>query len=180
MPKNKGQKAAILQTIEDKIGKMKSAVMFNYSGIEVKNLNVLREKCREEGIDYMVAKKTLLKKALSEKGMSKVAEQDFQGEIATLFSYDDVVAPARILAAFAKEQDKIKFSGGILDGDYIDAARVTELSKIPSRNVLLSKLVGCISNPLSGFVRVLDAIKDTRLPAPEGAANGGQEEKASA
>jgi len=162
MPKTKGQKAAILKTIEDKIDKMKSAVMFNYSGIEVKDLNVLREKCREEGIDYMVAKKTLLKKALGDKGLKQAAEQDYQGEIATLFSYEDEVAPARILAAFAKEQDKIKFAGGILEGNFIDAARVTELSKIPSRKELLSKLVGCLSNPLSGIVRVLNAIKEDK------------------
>ena len=162
MPKTKVQKATILRTIEAKIEKMKSAVMFNYSGIEVKDLNVLRNKCREEGIDYMVAKKTLLKKALSDKGMSKIAEQDFTGEIATLFSYEDEVAPARILAAFAKDQEKIKFSGGILEGNYIDAARVKELSKIPSRKELLSKAVGCLSNPLSGIVRVLNAIKEDR------------------
>lgn len=159
MPKTKGQKAAILKVIEDKIGKMKSAVMFNYSGIEVKNLNVLRDRCREEGIDYMVAKKTLLKKALSDKGLSAIAEQEFKGEIATLFSYEDEVAPARILATFAKDQEKIKFTGGILEGRYIDAVRVTELSKIPSRKELLAKVAGCLSNPLSGLARVLDAIK---------------------
>lgn len=165
MPKTKGQKAAILKTINEKIEKMKSAVMFNYSGIEVKDLNILRDKCREEGIDYMVAKKTLLKKALSEKGLAKAVEQGFPGEIATLFSYDDEVAPARILAAFAKDQDKIKFAGGILEGDYIDAVRVTELSKIPAKKELLAKLVGCLSNPLSGLARVLNAIKEDKEKA---------------
>lgn len=162
MPKTKGQKAAILKTIEDKIGRMKAAVMFNYAGIEVKELNKLRDKCREEGIDYMVAKKTLLRKALADKGLEQVADKEFNGEIATLFSYDDEVAPARILAAFAKEQDKVKFAGGIFEGNYIDAAKVTELSKIPSRLELLSKVVGCLSNPLSGLARVINAIKEDK------------------
>ena len=162
MPKTKGQKAAILKTLEEKLAKIKSAVMFNYSGIEVKELNKLRDKCRAEGIDYMVAKKTLLKKALSDKGLADAAEHGFEGEIATLFSYDDEVAPARILASFAKEQDKIKFAGGIFEGKYIDVAKVTELSKIPSRLELLAKAVGCLSNPLSGFVRVLNAIKESK------------------
>lgn len=165
MPKSKAQKSAILEVLEGKIDKMKAAVMFNYAGIEVKSLNQLRDKCREEGIDYMVAKKTLLRKALSDKGLKNVAEKDFSGEIATLFSYDDEIAPARILATFAKEQDKIKFAGGIFEGDYIDAAKVTELSKIPSRKELLSKLVGCISNPMANFVRVVNAIKEDKEKA---------------
>ena len=162
MPKTKAQKSAVLKTLEDKINRMKSAVMFNYAGIEVKNLNQLRDKCREEGIDYMVAKKTLLRKALADKGLKSVSDKEFSGEIATLFSYEDEIAPARILAAFAKEQEKIKFAGGIYEGDYIDAAKVTELSKIPSRKELLAKLVGCISNPMGNFVRVINAIKEDK------------------
>lgn len=162
MPKTKSQKAVILQNLEDKLAKMKAAVMFNFSGIEVKELNKLREKCREEGIDYLVAKKTLLKKALEDQDLKAVAEKEFPGEIATLFSYGDEVAPARILADFAKEQEKIQFAGGIFEGQYIDAAKVKELSKIPSRQVLLGKLVGCIANPMSGIARVLNAIKESK------------------
>lgn len=165
MPKTKSQKAEIIKVIEDKLAKMKSAVMFNYSGIEVKELNQLRDKCREEGVDYMVAKKALLKKALNEKGMQSIADSNFDGEIATLFSYEDEVAPARILATFAKGQEKIKFAGGILEGNYIDAARVTELSKIGSKKELLAKVVGCLANPLSGLARVINAIKEEKEKA---------------
>lgn len=180
MPKNKVQKAAIIKVIEDKITKMKSAVMFNYSGIEVKELNKLRDKCRDEGVDYMVAKKALLKKALSEQGMQSIADSNFEGEIATLFSYEDEVAPARILATFAKGQNKIKFAGGILEGNYIDAARVTELSKIGSKKELLAKVVGCLANPMSGLARVINAIKESRLSETEVLVAGGQEEEKTA
>ena len=165
MPKTRSQKAVILQNLEDKLAKMKAAVMFNFSGIEVKELNKLRNKCREEGIDYLVAKKTLLKKALEEQNLKDVANKEFTGEIATLFSYDDEVAPARILATFAKEQEKINFAGGIFEGQYIDAAKVKELSKIPSRQELLAKMVGCMANPLSGFARVINAIKESKETA---------------
>jgi large subunit ribosomal protein L10 len=165
MPKNKAQKVEIIKGLADKIDKMKSAIMFNFSGIEVKELNKLRDKCRAEGIDYVVAKKTLLKKALSDKGLSQVAEKEMSGEIATLFSYDDEIAPARIIAGFAKENDKIKFAGGIFEGNYIDVAKVTELSKILSRKELLSKLVGCLSNPMSGLARVINAIKEDKEKA---------------
>lgn len=162
MPKTKAQKSFILKSLTEKLEKMKSAVMFNYSGIGVKELDKLRNQCREEGIDYMVAKKTLLKKILNDKGLSQVADKEFNGEIATLFSYNDEVAPARILASFAKDQANIKFAGGIFEGNYIDAAKVTELSKIPSRHELLAKVAGCLSNPLSGIVRVLNAIKEEK------------------
>jgi len=162
MPKTKEQKSQIIQGLADQLARMKAAVMFNFSGIEVKEINKLRDKCREEGLDYIVAKKTLLKKSLAEKGFNSIADQAFDGEIATLFSYEDEVAPARIVASFAKENDKLKFAGGIFEGVFIDAARIKELSKIPSRKELLAKVAGCLSNPLSGLVRVLNAVKEDK------------------
>lgn len=162
MPKTKVQKSQIIQGLADQLSRMKAAVMVNFSGIEVKEINKLRDKCRKEGLDYVVAKKTLLKKSLAEKGFDAIAEQSFGGEIATLFSYEDEIAPARIVASFAKENDKFKFAGGIFEGAFIDAARVKELSKIPSKKELLAKVVGCLSNPLSGLVRVLNAVKEDK------------------
>lgn len=162
MPKTKEQKSQIIQGLSDKLTKMKAAVMFNFAGIEVKEINKLRDKCRAEGLDYVVAKKTLLKKSLTDKGFNNVAEKDFSGEIATLFSYDDEIAPARIVANFAKENDKVKFTGGIFEGNFIEAVRVIELSKIPSKHELLSKLVGCLTNPMSGLARVINAIKEDK------------------
>ena len=159
MPKTKSQKTEIIKKLEDDIARMKAAVMFNFSGIPVKAINKLRDNCRKEGLDYLVAKKTLLKRALKAKGFPEVSDKNFEGEIAALFSFDDEVAPARVVATFAKENDKAKFAGGIFQGAYIDAQKVIELSKIPSRKELLAKLVGCISNPLSGIARVLNAIK---------------------
>lgn len=165
MPKTKSQKTEIIKKLEDDITRMKSAVMFNFSGIPVKAINKLRDNCRAEGLDYLVAKKTLLKRALAAKGFTNISDKDFGGEIAALFSFDDEVAPARVVAAFAKENEKAKFAGGIFQGEYIDTQKVIELSKIPSRLELLAKLVGCISNPLSGIARVLNAIKENKEKA---------------
>ncbi len=162
MPKTKIQKKEIINTLNNKVSKMKSAIMFNFSGIEVKELNKLREKCREEGIDYLVAKKTLLKKSLAEQGFNDVAESNFEGEIATLFSYEDEVAPARILAGFAKTNKNIKFAGGVFEGKFADVDKVVMLSKIPGKKELLAKVVGCLANPLSGLARVINAIKEDK------------------
>jgi large subunit ribosomal protein L10 len=162
MPKTKSKKAAILGSLEEKAERMKSAVFVNYSGIPVKEIDALRNKCRDEGAEYMATKKTLLRKVLQQKGLSEAQSESLTGEVATVFGYEDEVAPARIVAGFAKENDKLKFVGGVFEGNYIDTAKVIELSKIPSRKELLAKLVGCISNPLSGFVRVVNAIKESK------------------
>ncbi|MFA5047747.1 MAG: 50S ribosomal protein L10 [Patescibacteria group bacterium] len=155
MPKTKLQKSEIIRTINAKLDKMKSAVLVNFSGIEVKNINKLRDECREQEIDYMVAKKTLLKKALAEKGLKETADQELGGEIAALFGYQDEVAPARLAAKFAKEYENLKLVGGILEGAYIDGAKVLALSKLPSRQELLAKAIGSMAAPLSGLVNVL-------------------------
>lgn len=165
MPKTKSQKTGIVEKLEADIAKMKAAVMFNFSGIPVKEINKLRDNCRQEGLEYLVAKKTLLRRALKTKGFPEIADQDFPGEIATLFSFDDEVAPARVVAAFAKENDKAKFAGGIFQGAFIDIAKVLELSRIPSRKELLAKVAGCLSNPLSGLARVINAIKEDKEKA---------------
>ncbi|MFA6918556.1 MAG: 50S ribosomal protein L10 [Patescibacteria group bacterium] len=162
MPKTRSKKAAIIGSLEEKAEKMKSAVFINYSGIPVKEIDVLRNKCRDEGAEYMATKKTLLKNVLKKRGISEIDSQELSGEIATVFGYEDEIAPARIVAGLAKENNKLKFIGGIFEGNYIDAVKVTELSKIPSRKELLSKLVGCLSNPLSGIVRVINAIKESK------------------
>jgi large subunit ribosomal protein L10 len=162
MPKTKSEKKKIIEKLNDKLGRMKSAIMFNFSGIAVNDLDKLREKCRQEEIDYMVAKKTLLRKSLSDQGLGEVAENDFTGEVATLFSYEDEVAPARILADFAKTNKNIKFVGGVFEGKFADVEKVVALSKIPGKKELLAKLVGCISNPMSGLARVINAIKEEK------------------
>ncbi len=162
MPKTRSKKAAILGSLEEKAERMKSAVFVNYSGIPVKEIDALRNKCRDEGAEYMATKKTLLKKVFEKKGVSEVQAKELSGEVATVFGYEDEIAPARIVAGFAKTNDKFKFVGGVFEGNYIDNAKVLELSKIPSRKELLAKLVGCISNPMSGIVRVINAVKESK------------------
>ena len=162
MPKTRSKKAAIIGSLEEKAEKMKSAVFVNFSGIPVKEIDVLRNKCRDEGAEYMATKKTLLKNVFKKRGMSEIENQELSGEVATVFGYEDEIAPARIVAGLAKENNKLKFIGGIFEGNFIDAAKVTELSKIPSRKELLAKVVGCLSNPLSGIVRVINAIKENK------------------
>lgn len=155
MPKTKNQKQAILENVKNKLATMKSAVFVNFSGIPVKEIGNLREKCKEENAEYLVAKKSLLNKVLSENGLESVKDTDLTGEVATIFGYGDEVAPAKLVKDFIKTNDKMKIVGGILEGEYIDQEKVVFLSKLPSRPELLAKAVGSLAAPLSGLVNVL-------------------------
>ena len=152
MPKTKKQKQEILVGIKDKLAKMKATVFVNFSGIPVKELNELRAKAKEQGIDYLVAKKTILSRALSEYNLTG---KDLEGEVAALFAFEDEVAPAKLIKEFAKSHNKMKVVGGILEGGFIEPAKVMTLAALPSKPELLAKAVGSIAAPLSGLVNVL-------------------------
>ena len=174
MPKSKSQKKEILANLEEKLRQMKSAVFVNFSGIPVKEIDDLRNKCKEEGVEYIVSKKTLLKKALVDNGFKDANNYGFDGEVATTFGFTDEVAPARLIKKFSKSNENMKIVSGILEGVFIDATKVVALSKLPSRDELIAKVVGSIAAPLSGmvnvlqgnirnFVYVLSAIRDKKL-----------------
>lgn len=155
MAKSKNQKEAILAKLKEKLTSMKSVVFANFSGIGVKDIESLRKKCREEGSEYLVAKKTLLKKALLDNGYEYFADQEFAGEVAAIFGDKDEVVPARLVSEFAKNHEQMKILAGILEGKIIDENKVDALSKLPGRDELIAKVVGSIAAPLSGMVNVL-------------------------
>lgn len=155
MAKTKAQKKEIIGGLKNKLDDMKSAVFVNFSGIPVKEINTLRNTCKDENIGYVVAKKTLLKKVLTEKGFTDIKDDNFSGEVATVIGFEDEIAPAKLISAFAKDHDKMKILGGVLEGAIIDESKVKALAKLPSKQELLAKTVGSIAAPLSGFVNVL-------------------------
>ena len=127
MPKTKAQKEQIVQDLVDKFQKMKSVVFTHFFGLTVHDVEELRAKCREAGVEYLVAKKTLLDVAFHTGGMTEVHPRDFEGEVATVISYKDEVSGAKTLAAFARKHDQVKFVGGVLEGKFLDAAAVRQL-----------------------------------------------------
>ena len=155
MPKTKLQKIEIIRKLQDSIKEMKSVVFVNFFGIPVKEISQLRQNCKDQEVEYVVAKKTLLKKVLSESGYQAVAEKNLSGEIAAVFGKKDEILPSKLIFDFAKSHEKMKVVVGILDGRVINANEVMALAKLPSKSELLAKVVGSIASPLSGFVRVL-------------------------
>jgi len=154
MAKTRQQKQESVQTLVDALKNAKSAVFANFQGLKVSESEELRGLCREQNIDYTATKKTLMKKAFDEAGFD-VDTKAFQGGIAAVFGREDEVAPAQVIANFAKDHEVVEIFGGILEGEFIDSAKVKELSKLPSKQQLLGQLVGTLNAPVSGFVNVL-------------------------
>lgn len=154
MPKTRAQKGEIVDELSQKLGKMKSVVFTRISGYTMDDANSLRAKGRAVGVEVMIAKKTLLNRALEQNGFT-IAPDDLEGSILTTIGFDDEVAAAKLMAEFAKDRETIQIVGGILEGKFVGTSAIKQLSGLPSREALLAKLVGSLNAPISGFVNVL-------------------------
>jgi len=150
----KEQKKKIVKDLTEKVKASKSVVFVDYKGISVKDLTSLKKELRAEGIIFKVTRKTLFDIAFKEAGV-EASTKEMDGQVAMSLSETDEVAPAKIIAKFAKTNDKLRILGGVLGVKAMTAEEVKELAKLPSKEEMLSKLVGTINAPVSGFVNVL-------------------------
>ena len=155
MPKTKEQKKKIIEDLTDELKEFKSLVFVDYKGLTVKDASDIKKLCKKQKVDYVVAKKTLIKLALEKAGIKDIDVKQLSGNIALVIGFEDEIAPAKIVGKFAKDHESLKMLGGIMESKFIDLNQVIALSKIPSKLELLSKLVGSINAPVSGFVNVL-------------------------
>jgi len=151
--KNKKQK--IIKELGEKIDKAKSVVFANYQGVSANDINDLRTKFKEADSEYVVAKKSLMGLAFGKSQMKGVKTKEMEGEVAVVFGYVDEVAPAKLIDEFSKDHKSMQMVGGVIENKFIDADRVKELAKLPSKIELYAKVVGSIKAPVSGFVNVL-------------------------
>lgn len=133
-----------------------AAILTDYRGISVSEDVTLRAKLREAGIEYRVAKNTLLKIACNNSGNTEL-DTFLSGPTAIAFA-DDPVAAAKILSEFAKSSKKTEIKAGLLNGQFMDAASVESLAKLPSREVLLAQVAGGLVAPMSSFAGVLSGM----------------------
>lgn len=155
MAKSRQEKEQEVASLVDKLRRMKVAVLTTNAGLSVKDSTELRSTLRKSGIDHTVAKKTLLRKALNESSFGGIDIMPITASFGISFGYDDEVAPAKLLAQFAKTHGALQFIGGVLDGVYIDGAQMKQLASLPTRDGLRAWVVGTIAAPLSGLVNVL-------------------------
>lgn len=156
-------KVEIKQPIVDEIAaNLKDAagvVLCEYRGITVEQDTRLRRQLREAGVKYKVYKNTLVKRAVAG-GPFESLTDDLTGPTAMAVSDTDATAPARILATFAKEAEALVLKSGVVEGNYYDTDGIKQLATIPSREELLSKLLGSIQSPIANFARVVQQIAD--------------------
>ena len=154
MAKTRQQKEAGLQQLVENLKTAKAVVFANFQGLKVKESEELRALCRKEHVTYMASKKTLVALALAQASLD-VDAKAFAGGVSIACGTSDDVTPAQIVVNFGKKHEAVKIFGGVLEGAFIDAAKVSELAKLPSKQQLLGQFVGTLNAPISGFVNVL-------------------------
>jgi large subunit ribosomal protein L10 len=147
--------------IKEKLEKAQSVIMVNYQGLTVSEDTELRKNLREAGVEYKVYKNTLVTRAANDLGLEKLVEF-LEGPIAVALGYDDPTAPARILNDFAKVHKALELKAGLVQGEIYDEAKIKELASVPSKEVLIAKLLGSFQAPISKFAYLVSAIKDQK------------------
>ncbi|MBF0980399.1 MAG: 50S ribosomal protein L10 [Clostridiales bacterium] len=160
----KKEKQLIIDEIKDKLDKATSAVVVDYIGITVAQADSMRKKLRDADVDYTVYKNTLVKRAIEGTKYEPLAEV-LEGPSALAISYDDAVAPARVLNSAIKEFKKMEFKAGVVEGTYFDAKGMEQIASLPSRDELIAKFMGSINSPISAAVRTFQAIADAKQEA---------------
>ncbi|NIM20101.1 MAG: 50S ribosomal protein L10 [Candidatus Latescibacteria bacterium] len=148
------EKVEAVESLSDIFKEARSVVLNDFTGLDVEKLTSLRRKCRESGVEYRVVKNTLAKRSVKDTP-AKELEAFFEGPTALAISRESENLSAKILAEFAEEHEAPKLKAAIVEGKILDAAGVVELSKLPSREVLLSQVLAGIQAPGSGLVFVL-------------------------
>ena len=153
------QKKPIVEEISEHIKDAQSVVLVTYSGITVEQDTALRKEMREAGVVYKVYKNTMMNFAFKGTQFEALAPY-LEGPSAAAISTTDATAPARVLGKFAKEADKLEIKGGVVEGIAYDAAGIANIATIPSREELLSKLLGSMQSPITNFARVIKQIAE--------------------
>ncbi len=161
MNNNRSLKEAKVAEIKEKLEKANSVVLSQYQGLTVEEDTVLRKNLREAGVEYKVYKNTLVTLAAKELGLEGIVEY-LEGPVAIAFGYEDVTVAARVLNDFAKDHKKLELKAGIVEGVVYDTDKIKQLATIPSKEVLIAKLLGSIKSPIASFARVINAIAESK------------------
>ncbi len=154
---NRNEKASKVSELNETFKKAQFAVVADYRGLKVTELEKLRSDLRNIDAEIQVAKNTLLKIAVEGTGFESLSDQ-FTGTTAVAFSFGDPVGSAKALAEFAEEFEALSIRAGVLDGELVSAEDITALSKLPGKDQLRAQLLAVLNAVPTGFVRVLSAV----------------------
>jgi len=151
------QKKQITEDLRQKFSKSKVVIVTDYKGLDVTTINSLRQKLRDLEVEYKVVKNTLLIRASLETDVALIKDI-FTGPNAVALSYEDPVAPAKVLKEFAEQHKALEIKIGVMDGKVLDLEAIKALAALPSREVLLGQLLSAFNGVPVNFVRTLSAI----------------------
>lgn len=155
---DRATKQAEVANLTDKFQRAKAFFVADYKGMNVEQVTTLRKELKTQKIEMKVVKNTLARRALESMPYQSAIADELVGTNAIIFAYDDPVAPAKSLAKFAGEFEHLSLKSGILSGKKIDAEGIKALAQLPSREVLIAKLMGSMNAPASNLVGVLAAV----------------------
>ena len=152
-------KQPVVQAIAEDVKDAVSVVLVDYRGLTVAEDTEMRKQLREAGVVYKVCKNTMMKRAFEGTDFAALDEH-LEGPSAIAISKDDATAPARILAKFAKTAPALEIKAGVVEGTFYDANGMKAIANVPSREELLSKLLGSLQSPITNLARVLNQIAE--------------------
>ena len=154
-------KKVVVEEITGKFNDSQSAVVVEYRGLSVAEVTELRKALREEDVEFKVYKNKLVQRATESAGYAEINDK-LVGPNAIAFGHSDAVAPARILANFAKDHEALVIKAGIVEGKVLEVEEINEIAKLPGREGMYSMLLGMLQAPVSKFARVVKAVADAR------------------
>lgn len=153
------QKQVIVNQIKEKLNGASSILLVDYRGLSVEEDTKLRKELREAGVEYKVYKNTMVNFAIEGTEFAELSK-DLEGPTAIAISYEDATAGPRVLAKVAKDNEKLEFKSGVVEGTYYDAKGMLAIGSIAPREELLSRLLGSFKSPMSSFARVINQIAE--------------------
>lgn len=154
------QKKQVVAELAEKMKNASSGVLVDYKGINVADDTQLRAEMRKNNVDYKVIKNTLIRFAAKEAGLEGL-DGVLEGTTALAMSADDVIAPAKVVAEFAKKNENIyNIKAGFMDGKVVSVEEIMEIANLPSKETLLGRVVGGLQSPIFGLALVLKAIAE--------------------
>ena len=151
------EKIVEVEAITERIKSAQSMVLADYTGLSVLQMTAFRRTCRAKSVECRVVKNRLARIAADNADMA-IMKDHFNGPTAIMFGPESQVDPAKITVNFAKDNEAMEIKGGFLDGEYLDKGQIVALSKVPSKDELIAKMMGSINSPASGLVGTVNGV----------------------
>jgi large subunit ribosomal protein L10 len=148
-------KKEVVKGISEKVKAAKSIVLADYRGLTVEQDTELRNALRKAGVEYKVLKNTLTSLAMKENGLDEM-DAFLKGPTSVAMSDSDLIAPAKIMAEYAKKFEKLELKAGVVEGKIVDVDGIKKLAELPPREVLIARVLGGLNAPITGLVNVLN------------------------